>query len=96
MEQKIKPFVRNKMKDLLGEVDEDLADFVLEHLRDKKGPDELVDGLEPVSRAEGVVARANKQVFAEESLRFVVSLWRQVVFESQAYKVHADTGDVLI
>jgi len=38
------------MKDLLGEVDEDLADFVIEHLRDKKGPDDLVEGLEPVSR----------------------------------------------
>ena len=40
--------MRNKMKDLLGEVDEDLAEFVLEHLRDRKGPDDLVDGLEPV------------------------------------------------
>lgn len=39
------------MKDLLGEVDEDLADFVIEHLRDKKGPDDLVEGLEPVSRS---------------------------------------------
>lgn len=32
-------------------MDEDLADFVLEHLRDRKGADDLVDGLEPVSSA---------------------------------------------
>ena len=36
------------MTGFLGEVDADLGDFVLEHLRDKKRPDDLVDGLEPV------------------------------------------------
>ena len=46
---KFRPFVRDKMKDLLGEVDEDLADFVLEHLRDKKGAAEIIEGIEPVS-----------------------------------------------
>ena len=45
---KIQPFVKDKMRDFLGEVDEDLADFVLENIRDKKAPEELVDGLEPV------------------------------------------------
>ena len=39
---------------------------------------------------------ADVQVFAEEAVRFVVALWRQIVFESAAYKVSADTGDVMI
>jgi hypothetical protein len=37
------------MKELLGDVDEDLADFVLEQVRERKSPDDVVDGLEPVS-----------------------------------------------
>lgn len=36
------------MRNLLGEVDEDLADFIFEHLREHKGPDNLFDDLEPV------------------------------------------------
>jgi hypothetical protein len=46
--RKIRSFVHNQMKELLGEVDEDLADFVLEQIREKKRPDNVVDGLEPV------------------------------------------------
>lgn len=49
VQNKIKPFVHQKIKNFLGELDEDLADFVLEHLRDRKGANDLVDGLEPVS-----------------------------------------------
>ncbi len=37
------------MRDILGEVDEDLADFILEHLRERKGADDLIEGIEPVS-----------------------------------------------
>jgi hypothetical protein len=37
------------MQNLLGEIDEDLVSFVLEHVKDKKSADTLVDGLEPVS-----------------------------------------------
>jgi hypothetical protein len=36
------------MKELLGDVDEDLADFVLEQVRERKSPDDVVNGLEPV------------------------------------------------
>ncbi|KAK8865624.1 hypothetical protein IAR55_000768 [Kwoniella newhampshirensis] len=75
---KIRPFVHEKMTDFLGELDQDLADFVLEHLRDRKGADELVEGLEPV--------------LAEDAESFVVQLWIQLAFESAAYKVGLDTG----
>jgi hypothetical protein len=48
MRGKIRPFVQEKMKVLLGEVDQDLVAFVLEHLKERKSVDALVDGLEPV------------------------------------------------
>lgn len=96
LNDKLKPFVRNKMKALLGEVDDDLADFVIEHLRDHKGADELVDGLEPVRYAECEPAVAYPQVFAEEAIVFVVALWRQVIFESTAYKNGYETGTVMV
>ena len=36
----------------LGELDDDdLVMFVVEHLKDHKGPQKLVEGLEPVSRS---------------------------------------------
>ena len=38
------------MTDYLGELEDDeLVDFVLEQLRGHKRPDDIVDGLEPVS-----------------------------------------------
>ncbi|KAK1927911.1 hypothetical protein DB88DRAFT_56444 [Papiliotrema laurentii] len=79
---KIRPLVRDKMKGLLGEVDEDLADFVLEHLKERKGAADLVEGIEPV--------------FAEEAVVFVTSLWRQVVFESAAHRVGTETGNFMV
>ena len=36
------------MKESLGDVDDDLVMFVIEHLKDRKGPSKLVEGLEPV------------------------------------------------
>jgi hypothetical protein len=37
------------MAQVMGEVDQELADFVMDHLRDAKGPAALVEGLEAVS-----------------------------------------------
>lgn len=39
----------DKIKASLGEADEDLLDFVLENIRDHKRPNDIIDGLEPVS-----------------------------------------------
>ncbi|WVQ71288.1 hypothetical protein IAR50_000814 [Cryptococcus sp. DSM 104548] len=82
MQSKIKPFINAKITDYLGELDVDLADFVLEHLQGKKGPDELIDGLEPV--------------LAEDAEPFVTLLWRQLVFESFAFRTGTETGDMMI
>ncbi|WVW80454.1 hypothetical protein I302_102436 [Kwoniella bestiolae CBS 10118] len=78
---KIKPFVESQIKQFLGELDQDLVEFVLEHLKDKKGSDDLVDGLEPI--------------LAEDAESFVLQLWKLLIFESEAYKVGLSTGSMM-
>lgn len=47
---KLEPLARRKMIQYLGDLeDDDLLNFVLDHLKEKKPAKELVEGLEPVS-----------------------------------------------
>lgn len=46
---KILSFVNSKLEEYLGEVDKDLADYVMENISERSKPDTMVDGLEPVS-----------------------------------------------
>ncbi|KAG8214940.1 hypothetical protein J3R82DRAFT_10130 [Butyriboletus roseoflavus] len=72
VDRKFEPLVKRLMVKYLGELeDDDLIMFALEHLKDHKSPQKLVDGLEPV--------------LEEEAQEFTVSVWRQVIFESMAY-----------
>lgn len=49
IDRKLEPLVKRLMVKYLGEMEEeDLIMFVLEHLKDHKGPQKLVEGLEPV------------------------------------------------
>lgn len=49
IDRKLEPLVKRQMTKYLGELeDDDLVMFVLEHLKDHKGPQKLVEGLEPV------------------------------------------------
>ena len=49
VDRKFEPLVKRLMVKYLGELeDDDLIMFVLEHLKDHKSPQKLVDGLEPV------------------------------------------------
>ena len=49
IDRKFEPLVKRLMMKYLGEMEEeDLIMFVLEHLKDHKGPQKLVEGLEPV------------------------------------------------
>lgn len=49
MDRKLEPVIKRKMTEYLGELeDDDLVMFVVEHLKDKRGPQKLVEGLEPV------------------------------------------------
>lgn len=50
IDRKLEPLVKRLMVKYLGELeDDDLVMFVLEHLKDHKGPHKLTEGLEPVS-----------------------------------------------
>ena len=50
VDRKFEPLVKRLMIKYLGEMEEDdLIMFVLEHLKDHKAPQKLVDGLETVS-----------------------------------------------
>ncbi|KAI5994063.1 hypothetical protein F5J12DRAFT_907267 [Pisolithus orientalis] len=65
------PTIKHRMVKYLGELeDDDLIMFVVEHLKDHKGPQKLVEGLEPV--------------LEEEAQEFAINIWRQVIFESMA------------
>lgn len=49
VDRKFEPLVKRLMVKYLGELeDDDLIMFALEHLKDHKSPQKLVDGLEPV------------------------------------------------
>lgn len=49
IDRKFEPLVKRLMTKYLGEMEEeDLILFVLEHLKDHKSPQKLVEGLEPV------------------------------------------------
>lgn len=49
VDRKFEPLVKRLMVKYLGELeDDDLIMFALEHLKDHKSPNKLVDGLEPV------------------------------------------------
>ena len=50
IDRKLEPLVKRLMTKYLGELeDDDLVMFVLEHLKDHKGPLKLIEGVEPVS-----------------------------------------------
>ena len=73
----------------LGELeDDDLVMFVLEHLKDHKGPQKLIEGLEPVSMNLYMYFYSSEhilQVLEEEAVELVINVWRQIIFESMAY-----------
>jgi len=49
LDRKFESLIKRLMMKYLGELeDDDLVMFVLEHLKDHKSPQRLVDGLEPV------------------------------------------------
>ncbi|KAF7309542.1 hypothetical protein MIND_00325100 [Mycena indigotica] len=73
IDRKFEPLVKKLMTQYLGDVDEaeELIMFVVEHLKDHKGPVKLIEGLEPV--------------LEEEAVAVTIAVWRQIIFESVAY-----------
>ncbi|KAJ7089706.1 hypothetical protein B0H15DRAFT_838857 [Mycena belliarum] len=73
IDRKFEPLVKRLMTQYLGDAEEaeELIMFVVEHLKDHKGPAKLVEGLEPV--------------LEEEATEVTTAVWRQLIFESMAY-----------
>ncbi|KAH9947466.1 hypothetical protein B0H21DRAFT_691986 [Amylocystis lapponica] len=83
IDRKLEPLVKRQMMKYLGELeDDDLVMFVLEHLKDHKGPQKLIEGVEPV--------------LEEEAVEFTISIWRQIIFESMAYGEGLHTEKMLV
>ncbi|TFY78487.1 hypothetical protein EWM64_g5529 [Hericium alpestre] len=83
IDRKFEPLVKRLMVKYLGELeDDDLVMFVLEHVKDHKSPQKLIEGLEPV--------------LEEEASELAISVWRQVIFESMAYGEGLHTDRMLI
>lgn len=91
IDRKLEPLVKRLMIKYLGELeDDDLVMFVLEHLKDHKGPQKLIEGLEPVrvpciSSGKIRLLTWILQVLEEEAVDLVIGVWRQIIFESMAY-----------
>ena len=49
MQNKLRPLIDDQLQKLLGEIDEDVADVILEHMQAQKSAKDLVDDLEGVS-----------------------------------------------
>lgn len=100
MESKIKPFVGDKIKASLGEADEDLLDFVLENIRDRKRPNDIIDGLEPVRFTFSIsliqVLKLTLQVLDEEATPLTVQLWRLLAFETAAHQAGIESGTMTV
>ncbi|KAJ7831432.1 hypothetical protein B0H13DRAFT_2371454 [Mycena leptocephala] len=73
IDRKFEPLVKRLMTQYLGDAEEaeELIMFVVEHLKDHKGPAKLTEGLEPV--------------LEEEAAEVTTAVWRQLIFESMAY-----------
>ncbi|KAF9568771.1 hypothetical protein CPC08DRAFT_732474 [Agrocybe pediades] len=83
IDRKFDPLVKRLMTKYLGDMeDEDLIMFVIEHLKDHKPPQKLVEGLEPV--------------LEDEAVDLAVNVWRQIIFESMAYNEGLLTDKMLV
>ncbi|KAJ7244034.1 hypothetical protein C8J57DRAFT_1434494 [Mycena rebaudengoi] len=84
IDRKLEPLVKRLMARYLGDMEEaeDLIMFVVEHLKDHKGPAKLVEGLEPV--------------LEEEAVELTIAVWRQLIFESMAYGEGLHTDHMLV
>ncbi|KAJ7186687.1 hypothetical protein C8R46DRAFT_1057724 [Mycena filopes] len=84
IDRKFEPLVKRVMTQYLGDAEEaeELIMFVVEHLKDHKGPAKLTEGLEPV--------------LEEEAVEVTTAVWRQLIFESMAYGEGLHTDRVFV
>ncbi|GAA5829467.1 hypothetical protein JCM11251_005061 [Rhodosporidiobolus azoricus] len=76
VKQKILPFANQLVVKYLGSEEAELLNVVEEYLRDRKGPQELLDELEPV--------------LDEDAADFVTKIWRQLAVETELRHAKVD------
>lgn len=82
LSKKIIPFIRKKLEESLGEPDEDLNEFVIQHVKERANPDTIVEGLEAV--------------LDEDATKVVQGIWRLLAFETAAYVAGVLTGTMTL
>ncbi|KAI8916358.1 hypothetical protein EDD86DRAFT_198355 [Gorgonomyces haynaldii] len=70
LNKKIQPFVSKKIAEIVGFEEKDLVDFCVRKIRSQGSAQDICDELEPV--------------LDEETQVFVMTLWRMVIFETEA------------
>ncbi|KAF9358755.1 hypothetical protein BGX34_008787 [Mortierella sp. NVP85] len=70
LKEKIQPFASKKVFELLGEEDEELTSFVMDHVRQRKPPQQLVDDL--------------RRALDEDAAVLVMKIWRMLIFETES------------
>ncbi|KAF9116243.1 hypothetical protein BGX27_004094 [Mortierella sp. AM989] len=68
--EKIQPFASKKVVELLGVQEDELTNFVIEHIRQKKPPQELVDEL--------------RNALDNDADILVMKIWRMLIFETES------------
>jgi RNA-binding protein 25 len=71
LDEKLKTFAMKKVEEILGEPEEELVSFIMDHIRERKPPQDLVQDL--------------TMALDEEAVRLVARLWRMLIYETEAY-----------
>ncbi|KAF9183566.1 hypothetical protein BGZ51_003921 [Haplosporangium sp. Z 767] len=70
LSEKIQPFAAKKVVELLGVQEDELTNFVIEHIRQRKPPQELVDEL--------------RNALDNDADVLVMKIWRMLIFETES------------
>lgn len=89
IDKDIRDWAANKVLELMGLQEEMLVEAIVEHLRNKGGPQALVENLEVVSLRSliwWVKLLIDEQALDEEAESLVKKLWRMVIYYSETEK----------
>ncbi|KAF9982314.1 hypothetical protein BGZ75_006288 [Mortierella antarctica] len=70
LKDKIRPFAAKKVFELLGDQEDELTNFIMEHIQQRKPPQELVDELRTALDSDADV--------------LVMKIWRMLIFETES------------
>lgn len=87
METKLRPFVTKKIVELVGEEEQELINFILDFVGQKRPPTELVQELEVVMFCLFLLFLFLTSLFAQtldqDALVFTMKFWRALIFETE-------------